>query len=153
MSPKSYSLSPDWLQNPPLCSPHPPLGLPSNRGRVAEIFSLLQAKARRHHGPRRGAGWGRGGEGVLCSGETLIPQSARGHGQWGDRALVPKRRGKMEESGGDGGLGGHRDVDRIYSMLKAEQCQGTQAGAPHLSPSSCAVWARSLSFSGPKSSC
>lgn len=45
---------------PPLGSPHPPLGLPSNCGRVAEIFSLLQAKARQHHGPRRGAGRGLG---------------------------------------------------------------------------------------------
>jgi hypothetical protein len=61
MSPKSYSLSPDWLQSPPPPSssllPHTqiPLGLPSNRGRVAEIFSLLQPKARQHHGPRSGA--------------------------------------------------------------------------------------------------
>lgn len=65
MSPKSYSLSPDWLQSPPpsllpLAPPNPPLGLPSNCGRVAEIFSLLQAKARQHHGPRTGAGWGLG---------------------------------------------------------------------------------------------
>lgn len=43
---------------PPLAPPTPPLGLPSNCGRVAEIFSLLQAKARQHPGPRRGAGWG-----------------------------------------------------------------------------------------------
>lgn len=44
MSPKSYSLSPDWLQSPPPSllpfAPPPPLGLPSNRGRVAERYFL-----------------------------------------------------------------------------------------------------------------
>ena len=75
---------------PPLCSPPPPLGLPSNRGRVAEIFSLLQAKARQHHGPRRGVGWG------LCSGGTSLPRSAPGCGQWGDRASEPRERGRRK---------------------------------------------------------
>lgn len=35
-------------------TPHSPLGLPSNHGRVAETFSLLQAKARQSCGPRGG---------------------------------------------------------------------------------------------------
>lgn len=84
---------------PPLCS-SPALGLPSNCGRVAEIFSLLQAKARQYHGPRRGTGWGPGrGRLVLwgnlhtsvClvmgSGETG-PQSPGEGGGWNTAVVV-----------------------------------------------------------------
>lgn len=104
MSPKSYSLSPDWPQSPPpsllpFAPPHPPLGLPSNWGRVAEIFSLLQAKARQHHGPRRRAGWGLGDRASCALGEpdTSVcpgmgsgktgPHSPRGGRGW-DRVVM-----------------------------------------------------------------
>lgn len=137
---------------PPLCS-SPPLGLPSNCGRVAEIFSLLQAKARQYHGPRRGTGWGPGrGRLVLLgnlhtsvclgmgSGETG-PRSPREGGGWNTVVVVM--------------AGGGWRMHRHRSSLHKTKRSGAKRPRPqtrtcHL-PVSCAFWAKgSLPFSGLK---
>lgn len=151
MSPKSYSLSSDWLQSPPPSllpfappATTTPLGLPSNRGRVAEIFSLLQAKARQNHGPRRGVGWG------LCSRGTSLSRSAPGCGQWGDRASEPKRKRKAEASSGDQ-ADGCTNGDPVHRTLEEAAEPSGPGLSPHLPPTDCASWAKSFPFSGPNS--
>lgn len=99
-------------------TPHSPLGLPSNHGRVAETFSLLQAKARQSCGPRGGYRVLREKAPYALEGPEVVPYALSiGSRETGSQSLSEAGRHHRVVGGGKAG--------RHYSRLDSATWQGT----------------------------